>query len=414
MTPESSARPWRSALVGALVSLGLWISDVWSLGRLSFAGASDAEVQKRVVGAASGSLFSLEAQLGFSHVAFGISVGLLTYYAVRGYARRLDMAIERPSLFAGSTTLAVHVLALLGMVARYPQLFADRWWLGGGLTASLQRFVTHELGPAIFDGLLLVVFGALAIGVAIEGIPVLVRAMSSQAVGKLALPAAAVLVLSSLGAGKGSPRPDAPPDVLILAADSLRSDRLESPDVMPFAASLAGKGTLFRYAFTPIARTYPSWVSTLTGTEPRTNGVRHMFPTLESRAPMATSFFTELRDQGYYTFVVSDFAGDVFHGFEAGFETLDTPTLNVDTLVASTVLASHRWALPMLRFRIMRKLFPVWRNLPNLADPEWLVDEALEHIDAASERPYAGLVFFSTAHFPYAAPYPDYLRDGSD
>ncbi len=109
---------------------------------------------------------------------------------------------------------------------------------------------------------------------------------------------------------------------------------------MPRTSSRIPGGSLFRYAVTPVARTYPSWVSLLTGTEPRVNGVRHMFPTLEVRRDVGATLFTRLRDQGYFTFAVSDFAGDVFPGFEGGFETLDTPRLSVDTLAQSTAL--HR------------------------------------------------------------------------
>ena len=42
--------------------------------------------------------------------------------------------------------------------------------------------------------------------------------------------------------------------------------------------------------------------------------------------------FTELRDEGYFTFVVSDAAGESFSGFASGFERLDTPSTTVHAL----------------------------------------------------------------------------------
>jgi hypothetical protein len=206
----------------------------------------------------------------------------------------------------------------------------------------------------------------------------------------------------------------APLNLLILASDSLRSDRIEDPEVMPKTAARIPEGSLYRYAVTSIARTYPSWVSMLTGTEPRANGVRHMFPTVAARRDVGATLFTRLRDQGYFTFAVSDFAGDIFPGFEGGFESLDTPHLNVDTLAQSTALTGHTWSLPFLRLRPIRSLFPYWRNVPSLADPEWVADSALRQVRRSGSRPFAGVVFFSTAHFPYVAPYPDYLRGSGE
>jgi hypothetical protein len=115
-----------------------------------------------------------------------------------------------------------------------------------------------------------------------------------------------------------------------------------------------------------------------------------------------------LRDAGYHTFVVSDFAGDIFPRFDGGFEAVDTPTLTVDRLSRATVLAAHTWSLPLLRIPAFRRALPEWRNLASLSDPEWLADAALGEIARARGRPFAGVVFFSTAHFPYVAPAPDY------
>ena len=44
-----------------------------------------------------------------------------------------------------------------------------------------------------------------------------------------------------------------------------------------------------------------------------------------------------------------------------------------------------------------------------MSDPEWLIDRTLMHVGRSGGRPWLGVVFFSTPHFPYVAPYPDYL-----
>ena len=386
------------------VSVGLWLLDLTRLSGFAFAGVTDAEARNRVLAVAQPALASLELKLFLLHLAAGLVVGLVLSVALRGRFRGF--------LGASGLTLALFGLALLGMVGRYPQLFSDRFWLGGGVLARLQHFATHGIGPRWFDFALAVLSIALLAPSALAFARRFLYPGRRTAIRRSAAVATVVLVallafrdrtLSAIESG-------APLNVLILASDSLRSDRIEDPEVMPKTAARLPEGALYRYAVTPIGRTYPAWVSMLTGTEPRASGVRHMFPTVASRTDVGETFFTRLRDQGYYTFAVSDFAGDVFPGFEGGFESLDTPHLNVDTLAQSTALTGHTWSLAFLRFRIFRGLFPYWRNVPSIADPEWVADSALRQVRRSGSRPFAGVVFFSTAHFPYVAPYPDYLR----
>jgi arylsulfatase A-like enzyme len=391
-----------------LVAVGLWTLDLTRLSGFAFAGVTDAEARNRVLAVAQPALTSLELKLFLLHLASGLVLGLVLCAALRGRLRGF--------LGAAGLTLSLFALALFGMVGRYPQLFSDRFWLEGGVLAWLQRFATHVLGPRWFD-LALAVFSiallappALALGRRFLHRGRTVAMRRSAAVASMLF----IALLVFRDRPSSAVDSEAPWNVLVLASDSLRTDRIEDPAVMPKTAARLPEGALYRYAVTPIARTYPSWVSMLTGTEPRANGVRHMFPTLASRTDVGETFFSRLRDEGYFTFAVSDFAGDIFPGFEGGFESLDTPHLNVDTLAQSTALTGHTWSLAFLRFGIVRSLFPYWRNVPSIADPEWVADSALRQIRRSGSRPFAGVVFFSTAHFPYVAPYPDYLRGSGD
>lgn len=391
------------------VSVGLWVWDLTRLSGFSFAGVTDAEARSRVLTAAQPALTSLELKLFLLHLAFGLVLGLVLSSALRGRFGGF--------LAASGLTIAVFGLALFGMIGRYPQLFSDGLWLSGGFLSWLQRFTTHVVGPRLVDFALAV----LVLAILAPSARILLRRLllHGRRTAFRRTAAATSVVLVALLALRGSRPPSAvdsgaPVNLLILASDSLRSDRIEDKEVMPKTAARISEGALYRYAVTPIARTYPSWVSLLTGTEPRANGVRHMFPTVEARRDVGETFFTRLRDLGYFTFAVSDFAGDIFPGFEGGFESLDTPHLNVDTLAQSTALTGHTWSLPFLRLRLVRGLFPFWRNVPSLADPEWVADSALRQIHRSRRRPFAGVVFFSTAHFPYVAPYPDYLRGSGE
>lgn len=402
------ASPLRRTLVGGLggmlVSLMLWGGDLAGLARLRFAGVSDTQAQQRVVGATGPAIVALEQRLALIHAATGFLCGVLAAGALGG-----RLATGRRVLTASAgVTLVVHLLALLGTVARYPQLYADRVYVPGGTTAAAMRFLTHGLGPHPFDVPLLLLLGGLAAACAL-------RLAGGLAPGRSRAIAASALALAAACAAfaprRSLPTPARrPPSLLLLAVDSLRSDRIDSSSVMPFTASFAARGRLYPHAYTSVARTVPSWISVLTGLEPRRTDVRTMFPRREPLDAIAPTFFAELRDRGYATFVTSDFAGDMFPRFDGGFETIDTPYFTVDALAASTVLQNHGFSLPLLRLRVFRRLLPEWRNLASLSDPDWLADEALRLIAAAGERPFAGLVFFSNSHFPFVAPYPDYRR----
>ena len=400
-----------SGLVGAAVSLALWLGDVLSLSRLSFAGVSDAEAQSRLLDLALPAVVSLEVRLLALHLLAGVLLGTLAGVA---FATDVGPSRMRRGLTAAAFVLTAHGLALMAMMGRYPQIYADSWWLSGGWRAGLQWLATHGLGPLVFDGLFLLLLLAAGLAV-VRRVAPHVRGLRGRwlapAVGALAAVALAGGALRS--ANRQAPPRDGRPNVLILALDSLRSDRIESAEVMPRTSALAGQGTLFLHAFTPVARTFPSWVSLLTGREPRHTGVRTMFPSVESRQDLGPTFMSELRDRGYRTFVVSDFAGDIFPRFRAGLDTIDAPTLTADRLARSTVLAAHPWSLPFLRLASVRAVLPEWRNLASISDPEWLVDKTLTHVRDA-HRPFAGIVFFSTPHFPYVAPYPDYLWRAGD
>jgi hypothetical protein len=400
-----------SGLAGAAVSLALWLGDVLSLRRLSFAGVSDAEAQSRLLDLALPAVVSLEARLLALHLLAGVLFGALAGVA---FAADAGPSRMRRGLLAAAFALAAHGLALMAMMGRYPQIYADSWWLAGGWRAGVQRLATHGLGPVVFDGLFLLLLLAAGLA-AVRRVASHVRGLRwGRLAGAAGVLAAIVLAAGTLrSTDREAPR-DGRPNVLILALDSLRSDRVESPEVMPRTSALASRGTLFLHAFTPVARTFPSWVSLLTGRGPGHTGVRTMFPDLESRRDLGPTFASELRDRGYRTFVVSDFAGDIFPRFRAGLDTVDAPTLTADRLARSTVLAAHPWSLPFLRLASVRAVLPEWRNLASISDPEWLVDKTLAHVRDARHRPFAGIIFFSTPHFPYVAPYPDYLWRAGD
>ncbi len=225
-----------------VVSVGLWLFDLMRLSGFAFAGVTDEAARSRVLAEARPALASLELKLFLLHVAVGLALGLLLHASLRGRLRGF--------LVSSAITFAVFVLALFGMIGRYPQLFSDRFWLEGGTLAWLQRFATHSIGPRFFDFALVFTIA----GIALSRGRLLLRARPA-AFWRAAVTASLLLIVLFVfrGPGLSSARESgAPSNVLILALDSLRTDRIEDPEVMPKTSARIPLGSLFRYASRPL------------------------------------------------------------------------------------------------------------------------------------------------------------------
>jgi arylsulfatase A-like enzyme len=159
-----------------------------------------------------------------------------------------------------------------------------------------------------------------------------------------------------------------------------------------------------------VPRTFPSFVTLLTGRYPYHHGIRHMFPDAAQRRAIGPSLPAALRDAGYATAVVSDYAGEIFSRTPLGFTDVDVPYFDMKTIVDQRGLQVHPSVLPYATSALGRRLFPAVDALPEFSDPELLADRALARLDRLADRPFFLTVFFSAAHFPYAAPAPYYRR----
>ena len=204
-----------------------------------------------------------------------------------------------------------------------------------------------------------------------------------------------------------------PPNVLILAADSIRPDHLSglgyARKTTPNLDQLMTEGVTFDRTMAALAGTSPSWISILTGRYPHHHGVRHMFPTREQRPDSLRSLPVALKDRGYQTAVVSDYAGDFFGTFELGFdEERLPPALTLQTLFERELLSRSPLALAVLE-PLPESLRPqVFRYLLDNADPERLAGVLTDTLRRQQRegRPFFTVAFFSATHIPFAAPWP--------
>lgn len=201
----------------------------------------------------------------------------------------------------------------------------------------------------------------------------------------------------------------AKPHVLVIGVDSLRYDRLGIPSITPHLTALRDdpKTVSFEDHFVGVPRTFPSWIEMIQGKYAAKTGIRHMFPGFGERSDTKFGLVTAFRDAGYRTVAVSDFAGDIFPRFEGGFQVIDAPKLTLRTMIKMTIDRAFPLLMPLVASELGQSLFPALRESPAYADPGWLARRALEEL-GSGDTPTFLTLFFSTAHFPYAAPFPHY------
>lgn len=402
--------------VGALVVVGLasWAGtrergDDIDLGDVRRADAVQSFIEARFAGEVTRMKIAIVA----TALAVGLVIGLIAEVLMRlRYARasRQQSALRR-FVEAAFVCLFVHGVCVAWSMADSPQLYAARFYARGGLARTAQIFATDVLGPR---GVVLTAVALAILYVRLRRAPHLLAPASV-----LGLTLGASPPETTGGRSEGSsPQTSggsfggAGPrrmNVLVIAADSLRADRID-PRVAPTLSRIAEQGTRFDRAYVSIPRTFPSWVTILTGRHAHHHGVRSMFPTWEERAKDFDALPRRLAAAGYTTGVVSDYAGDIFGRIDLGFDRVDTPSFDFRQLIRQRALERETPLLPFLHSQVGRRIFPVMRELNDAADPMLLADDVAGAIHSMKDKPFFLTVFFSTAHFPYAAPAPYYSR----
>jgi arylsulfatase A-like enzyme len=216
------------------------------------------------------------------------------------------------------------------------------------------------------------------------------------------------------------------PNVLVLATDSLRFDRLgvhgaAHPDITPHLDAFAQRATDFTNLHVATASTLEAWVTLLLGQLPATHGVRSMYPSRdEVRAVEAqpAALPRLLTAAGYDTFVSSDWAGNCFDLVDLGFARRHVaPVQNFEALLSEASLRAHPLVplfLGVLPAPLADALVPGRAALASLTRPEVLVDQLFDEVDRSvrAERPFFGVLFASPTHLPYNARYPFNVKYG--
>ena len=382
-------------------------------------GRSAAEVANRISVHYAGDIRHVTMQLAVIALLYGMVLGgvAAALLALRGALRneRARLTGLRAAGVGLAVVVALHTASATWAMASHPQFYAPVFWHHGGVLARVQLFVTDTLHPVGVE-----VLSVLALVLWLLGRPsrwvgaarAVVRAARLRRgflIGGTAFATAAVLVAAaprptaSLGTGARGP------NVVILASDSLRADRLDAT-TMPRLDALAARGTRFERAYTSVPRTFGSWMTLLTGRYPHGHGVRSDLPRWELVKAPFDAFPRRLSSQGYATAVVSDYAGDIFSRIDVGFDATLSPHTGLVSMLRQRAILRALPLLPALQSHMGRRLLPDLDGISSAADPELLADDAIRSMRRMEAQPFLLVVFFSTTHFPYAAPAPYFAR----
>ena len=167
-----------------------------------------------------------------------------------------------------------------------------------------------------------------------------------------------VIAISQLLTFKDTYTPDpSKPDIILIGIDSLRTELIKQE--MPFLYNQLQKSFVFDNAYTAFARTYPSWMSILTGQQPSQNGARY---NLQSEAQLnANNQYLPaiLSQHGYHTVYASDERRFSNIGEYQGFEQVIGPRTGASDFILGnyadfpitnllTLLPISNWLLPEL------------------------------------------------------------------
>lgn len=256
---------------------------------------------------------------------------------------------------------------------------------------------------------------ALRLSARVAGRPVQRVALPVAAVGLIAAAAAVPFLPHWSVVAKAAPvRPDARPNVIFVGIDSLRCDLqgLGAPQTLtPNVDAFLRSSHRFSDAITPLARTFPSWVATLTGRHPVTTGARINL-TARAQVHEGETLPEIFRAAGYATALATDEVRFSNIDESYGYEQMITPRIGATDFLIGTVndipIANLATLLP-----ISRHVFPdLYGN--RAAYKTYRPDSFVRMFSTEftqDERPVFLAVHLTLAHWPYA--WADSARDPS-
>lgn len=343
----------------------------------------------------------LQRQLIFFCVALFVSHALLGLAAF-ALARLTEAASKGPTLARRSWLVAGWLTWLVGLAMAANVI----WHPSSRFVSAESWFLTEILGFRVAT-LLLLASGLLLLFLLVRAARRFPRVTAGPVIGiaglaSVALLAGVALPLATAESSKNGLVATSP-HVVIIGIDSLRADLTEARSgatVTPHIDAYLSAAHRFSDATTPLARTYGSWVSILTGRHPVSTNARY---NLMPRALVhdGVTLPDALQSRGYRTIYATDEVRFANIDRSFGFDQLVTPPIG-----AGDFLLGYAGDMPLVNLLATTEiggwLFPA--NHANRAahatyEPADFIDRLDDEI--AIDRPTFLTVHLTLSHWPY-------------
>lgn len=198
---------------------------------------------------------------------------------------------------------------------------------------------------------------------------------------------------------------EARPNIIIIGVDSLRPDFLGyfgHEPTTPFFDEFLEKSTVFSEAVTPLARTFPSWASILSGQYPKEIGIRTNLQELTGIS-FASWLPTVLRQNGYETLYATDETRFSNIDSSFGFDRAISPPIGLNDFLLGT-FNDFPLSNLLINTDIGKWIFPYsYANRP--VYPSYDPNSFLSMLRPALQKPRTKPLFFAIhfclTHYPY-------------
>ncbi len=211
-------------------------------------------------------------------------------------------------------------------------------------------------------------------------------------------------------------RQSGPPNVLVLASDSLRADRLSCNGyhrpTTPNIDRLATKSVNFSKMMTPIASTLESMTTIMTGQYPHTHGIQHMYPSklLVNRALDQSPKLPEILGRnGYKTVAMGDWCAGIFNVMPLGFQQVQASDFDDFKLYMAQAVYMAHFIIPLYFDNdVGYWMFPRLQSFASYVTPEVVTERLNDRLasESQSDKPFFITAFYSCTHIPYYCPPP--------
>ncbi|MCP4156053.1 MAG: sulfatase-like hydrolase/transferase [bacterium] len=383
----------KNIIVGLSFAFFLFVLSFVLYLNFSYMGATNSTVEEFIFGNFKSLLFLINMKILLAYMVIGLLIASFS----------IMLKLEKPIgmlLF----NMFFWFMFWVRAVKIYPQLFIPQLFNKGFILKYFQVFVT-DYAPFF------AIYGIFVISIAVIGI-VKKRWIFSIVITVLSLLMVVKIDEGAMEAPSGGETAEKP-NVLIFATDSLRPQSISYNGYhrpTPHIDGIFSRGVNFLNAKCSMGRTLPTWTSILTSSYPPDHGMRHMFPTSKDLERDWDTIVKEFNKSGYYTGVISDFAGDIFPSVPYGFQEISSPDLSIPIVLKQRCQEIHYFLLGFLVNPLGRSLFPeIWGMALN-KDPWYVTKYTKKSIKRSikKNKPFFILSFSSNNHFPYVTRHPYY------